>query len=127
MVRQCPYMINQIRLQTFRNVAIRELNIRMQKLRPSSCSSLWLNQVALKFPSTDIEAIRMLCLNLDHVVHDHTTCHHLMHGLQRSCSSWVMNNSPPRLEYIDDTIIFEEHDIEKALNMKLILCIFKHY
>jgi hypothetical protein len=29
------------------------------------------------------------------------------------------------LKYIDDIIIFMEHDLDKALNMKLILCIFK--
>ena len=29
------------------------------------------------------------------------------------------------LQYADDTIIFMEHDLEKALNMKLILCIFE--
>jgi hypothetical protein len=29
------------------------------------------------------------------------------------------------IQYADDTIIFMEHDLEKALNMKLILCIFK--
>jgi hypothetical protein len=29
------------------------------------------------------------------------------------------------LQYADDTIIFLEHDLEKALNMKLILCIFE--
>jgi hypothetical protein len=29
------------------------------------------------------------------------------------------------LQYVDDTIIFMEHDIEKALNMKLIMCIFE--
>jgi hypothetical protein len=29
------------------------------------------------------------------------------------------------LQYADDTIIFMEHDIQKALNMKLILCIFE--
>jgi hypothetical protein len=28
------------------------------------------------------------------------------------------------LQYADDTIIFMEHDLEKALNMKLIICIF---
>jgi hypothetical protein len=28
------------------------------------------------------------------------------------------------LQYADDTILFMEHDIAKALNMKLILCIF---
>jgi hypothetical protein len=28
------------------------------------------------------------------------------------------------LQYADDTIIFLDHDLEKALNMKLILCIF---
>jgi hypothetical protein len=30
------------------------------------------------------------------------------------------------LQYADDTIIFMEHDIQKVLNMKLILCIFEH-
>jgi hypothetical protein len=29
------------------------------------------------------------------------------------------------LQYADDTIIFMEHDLEKALNMKLVLCIFE--
>jgi retron-type reverse transcriptase len=29
------------------------------------------------------------------------------------------------LQYADDTILFLEHDIEKAINMKLILCIFE--
>jgi hypothetical protein len=28
------------------------------------------------------------------------------------------------LQYVDDTIFFMEHDLEKAVNMKLILCIF---
>jgi hypothetical protein len=28
------------------------------------------------------------------------------------------------LQCADDTIIFMQHDLEKALNMKLILCIF---
>jgi hypothetical protein len=30
------------------------------------------------------------------------------------------------LQYADDTILFMEHDLEKAVNMKLILCIFEH-
>jgi hypothetical protein len=29
------------------------------------------------------------------------------------------------LQYEDDTIIFLEHELEKALNMKLVLCIFE--
>jgi hypothetical protein len=29
------------------------------------------------------------------------------------------------LQYADDTIIFMEHDLDKALNMKLVLCIFE--
>jgi hypothetical protein len=29
------------------------------------------------------------------------------------------------LQYADDTILFMEHDLEKALNMKLVLCIFE--
>jgi hypothetical protein len=29
------------------------------------------------------------------------------------------------LKYADDTIIFMEHDLEKMVNMKLILCIFE--
>ena len=29
------------------------------------------------------------------------------------------------LQYADDTIIFMEHDLAKAINMKLILCIFE--
>jgi hypothetical protein len=29
------------------------------------------------------------------------------------------------LQYVDDTTIFMDHDLEKALNMKLILCLFE--
>lgn len=29
------------------------------------------------------------------------------------------------LQYADDTILFMEHNLEKALNMKLVLCIFE--
>ena len=29
------------------------------------------------------------------------------------------------LQYVDDTIIFMEHDLEKARNMKLVLCLFE--
>jgi hypothetical protein len=29
------------------------------------------------------------------------------------------------LQYADDTIIFLKHDLEKALNMKLVLCTFE--
>ena len=29
------------------------------------------------------------------------------------------------LQYADDTILFMSHDFDKALNMKLILCIFE--
>jgi hypothetical protein len=29
------------------------------------------------------------------------------------------------LQYADDTILFMEHDLAKAVNMKLILCIFE--
>jgi hypothetical protein len=29
------------------------------------------------------------------------------------------------LQYADDTILFLEHDLDKAINMKLILCLFE--
>jgi hypothetical protein len=29
------------------------------------------------------------------------------------------------LQYADDTTLFMQHDLEKALNMKLVLCIFE--
>jgi hypothetical protein len=29
------------------------------------------------------------------------------------------------LQYADDTIIFLEHDLEKPLNMKIVLCFFE--
>jgi hypothetical protein len=29
------------------------------------------------------------------------------------------------LQYADDTILLMEHDLEKAVNMKLLLCIFE--
>ena len=29
------------------------------------------------------------------------------------------------LQYADDTVLFLEHDLSKAINMKLILCLFE--
>jgi hypothetical protein len=63
----------------------------------------FLNQFTLKVPSMFIAAIRTLCLN-DHVVHDYTTGHHLMHGLKRPYFSWVTNNSSPSLEHTKCTV-----------------------
>jgi hypothetical protein len=31
------------------------------------------------------------------------------------------------LQYADDTILFFEHDLQKAVNMKLILCFFENF
>ena len=39
--------------------------------------------------------------------------------------SHLVDGAVSILQYADDTIIFLEHDLEKALNMKLILCIFE--
>jgi hypothetical protein len=30
------------------------------------------------------------------------------------------------LQYIDDTVLFMEHNIEQAKNLKLVLCVFEH-
>jgi hypothetical protein len=39
----------------------------------------------------------------------------------------LVDGGVPILQYADDTIIFMEQDLQKALNMKLILCIFSSY
>jgi hypothetical protein len=36
----------------------------------------------------------------------------------------ILNGGISILQYADGTIIFSEHDLEKEINMKLILCIF---
>jgi hypothetical protein len=40
-------------------------------------------------------------------------------------SFWILFLDDTILQYADDTILFLEHDIDKAINMKLILCIFE--
>jgi hypothetical protein len=37
----------------------------------------------------------------------------------------VVDSGNSILQYVDDTIIFMEHDLAKAVNMKLILCFFE--
>jgi hypothetical protein len=37
----------------------------------------------------------------------------------------LVDGSVSILQYADDTILFMEHDLQKAVNMKLILCIFE--
>ena len=37
----------------------------------------------------------------------------------------LVNGGVSILEYADDTIIFMEHDLAKARNMKLVLCLFE--
>jgi hypothetical protein len=39
--------------------------------------------------------------------------------------TWLMEGCQLILQYADDTIIFLEHDLEKTLNMRLVLCIFE--
>jgi hypothetical protein len=59
---------------------------------------VWFNQLTLKILFVFIAGTMTLRLD-DHVVHDHTTGRHLIHGLNRLCSSWVTNNSPLNLEH----------------------------
>jgi hypothetical protein len=59
--------------------------------------SPWLNQFTLRLLLLVKEAIT-LALN-NHVLHNHTTSHHLLYGLVAPCSSRVSNNSPPTLEH----------------------------
>jgi hypothetical protein len=37
----------------------------------------------------------------------------------------LVEDGLPILQYVDDTIIFADHDIEQATNMKLIICMFE--
>ena len=50
-----------------------------------------------------IEAIITLILNY-HIVHDHTSRHHLSHRLYDPCSRRVPNNSPTRLEHTKSSL-----------------------
>ena len=47
-----------------------------------------------------------------------------MHILEGSyLTLWKMDC--PILEYADDTILFVDHDLEQAKNMKLLFCVIK--
>jgi hypothetical protein len=37
----------------------------------------------------------------------------------------LVDGSIPILQYVDNTILFMEHDLEQAANMKLLLCAFE--
>jgi hypothetical protein len=37
----------------------------------------------------------------------------------------LVEGGPSILQYTDDTVLFLEHDLQKAVNMKLILCLFE--
>jgi hypothetical protein len=78
MPSQCQLMVRQILLEAFENGLVRDFNVHISELLPSTRPRGWLNQLTLKVPSVFTAVIRTLCLD-DHVVHDHRTCHHLMH------------------------------------------------
>jgi hypothetical protein len=81
-------ILNNIRLETIGYVGITELK------RCCLCMLL----ITLKLATIVIEVVITLLLN-GRLVHDHTSSYHLMHDLNITCSSKMMNNSPPSLEH----------------------------
>jgi hypothetical protein len=52
----------------------------MHELFPRCYPWHWLNQLTLKIPALVIDVLILLVLN-GHVVHDHTSSHHIPHSL----------------------------------------------
>jgi hypothetical protein len=91
-------MLNQISLNPIMDVVIMQTFCGMHELLPKCHPYRWLSQLTLKISALVIYAVITLVLN-DHVVHDHTSCHHIPYPLCAPSSSRVANNSPPRLKH----------------------------
>jgi hypothetical protein len=87
-------MLNQIGLKLIMDVAIMQSFYDMHELFLRCYPWYWLSQLTLKIPALIIDIIIPLVLN-DHIVHDHTSSHHISHHLRTPSSSRVPNNSPP--------------------------------
>jgi len=47
-------------------------------------------------------------------------------GQIRGVIPHILDDGLSILQYVDDTIIFLDHDLEQAKNLKLLLCAFEH-
>jgi hypothetical protein len=91
--RKDPNMLNQISLKPIMDMAIMQIFYDMHKLIPRCHPCRWLSQFTLKISALVIDVVVPFILN-DHVVHDHTSSHHIPHPLWAPSYSRVPNNSP---------------------------------
>jgi hypothetical protein len=70
------------------HVAIMQFFYSMHELLPRCHSCRWLSQLTLKILALVIDDVTPLVLN-DHVVHAHTSSHHIPHPLRAPTSSRV--------------------------------------
>ena len=88
-----PDMLHQIILEPKMRQLLTNVTVEVEEL--SKCGrSLGLNQLTLKLPCLIMHTLVAFVLH-DHVVHDHTSCHHLPELVLVPCPSGVANNSPP--------------------------------
>jgi hypothetical protein len=79
-------MLNQISLKPIMDVAIMQIFCDMHELLPRCHPYRWLSQLTLKILALVIDVVISLVLN-DHIVHDHTSSHHIPHPLWAQSSS----------------------------------------
>jgi hypothetical protein len=92
--RKDPNMLKQNSLKPIIDVAITQIFCDMHELLPRCHLCRWLSQLILKILALVIDVVVPLVLN-NHIVHDHTSSHHISHPLWAPSSSRVPNNSPP--------------------------------
>jgi hypothetical protein len=92
--RKVPNMLNPISLKPIIDVVIMQKNYDIYELLPRYHPCCWLSQLTLKILALIIDDVVSLVLNV-HVVHDHTSSHHIPHSLWAPSFSRVPNNTPP--------------------------------
>jgi hypothetical protein len=91
--RKVPNMLNPISLKPIIDVAIMQKKYDIHELLPRYHPCCWLSQLTLKILALVIDDVVSLVLN-DHVVHDHTSSHHIPYSLWALSFSRVPNNTP---------------------------------
>ena len=85
------------------SISFSHLLMKVEEICKCCGSTLSLNQLSLKLKILVVDDVIVLLLH-EHVMHNDTSCHHILHSVHTQCSSKVANNSSPSLEHIKSTL-----------------------
>ena len=99
-----PHMLDQIILQLHVSFPITHFMMKLDELFKRCCSSMLKHNIfTLKLKPLIVDTFRALIL-YGHIVHDHTSSHHLPQFLRAPNISRILNDAPSRLQNTKGTL-----------------------